>query len=65
MKSPQPVEGHFSELVIGGKSYRYATDMEALEMAEKLPEVRWQIRLKHNRGIVDSEKYHRVEENYR
>lgn len=43
---------------MAGRSYRFTSDMDAMEVAESLPEsMRWQVRLQHGRGLVDSEKY--------
>lgn len=53
-----PVRSYLTDLIVGGRTYGYQTDMEAIEMAEQLPDcVRWQVRLQHDRGVVDSEKY--------
>lgn len=51
-------KGYHTQLIMAGKSYRFLTDMDAMEVAESLPDsMRWQVRLQHGKGVVDSEKY--------
>lgn len=58
MGNDRPIIGEFTELIVGQRVFHYETDMEALEMAEHLPEcVRWQVILKNGRGTIDSQKY--------
>lgn len=58
MGMDRPIVGEFTELIVGNSRYHYSTDMEALEIAESLPEiVRWQVKLKDSKGIIDSERY--------
>lgn len=58
MGTDRPIVGNMTELIVGQRTFHYQTDMEALEMAEHLPEcVRWQVKLQHGKGMIDSDKY--------
>lgn len=54
----QEVKGHFSLLIVGKQSYRFPTDMQAMECAEEMPDcVNWTVRLQNNKGLIESQKF--------
>ncbi len=55
----KPIVGdHTAILAVGQREFYFPSDMQALELAESLPDcVDWRVRLRHDRGIVDSKDY--------
>ncbi len=58
----KPVVGeHTAILAVGRREFYFDTDMQAMELAESLPEcVRWQVKLKYDKGIIDSKDYRKL-----
>lgn len=55
----KPIIGkHTAILAVGTREFYFQTDMDALELAESLPEfVDWQVKLKYDKGTVESKNY--------
>lgn len=51
------IVGRFTDLIVGKRTFYFPTDMQAMEVAESLPDcVSWQVKLQ-NEAIVDSKVY--------